>query len=96
MNNLENASGNLKEILIAIADGKEVQFWSDSYREWQTLHNVAFGFAIDEDGMKLEWRIKPDAFGAWWQDFEPTHSQLLSYKEMAKVAWDAAMEHKGE
>ena len=96
MSKLENKSSNLKEILCAIADGKQVQYWYDPDRKWQTLHNVAFGFAIDEDGIKLKWRIKPDAFEEVWECYKRNKRILTDTKSIARYFFNSAMEHKGD
>lgn len=90
MSNLQNASGNLKEILNAIADGKDIQYWSEPDDEWMTIR-VSYSFALDEDGLKLKWRVKPDAFVCWWQSLETRSNDP---KAMALAAWNTAMEHK--
>jgi hypothetical protein len=92
MKKLENASNNLEEILTAVVAGKEVQYWSDPDRKWQTLHNIALSFALDEDGVKLKWRVKPDAFDeAWYDALDSMETKCV--KTVAKHFWTAAIKH---
>ena len=91
MSKLENASGNLKEILCAIAEGKAVQFNMDNY--WSDFvegHTPPYG----ETMLKQEWRIKPDAFEEIYNKFvqERFPAVYEINKDQARHFWDRAME----
>ena len=89
---LENASGNLKEILIAIADGKEVQFKNhkDSWRDYDTE-------LIDNYmclNLNFEWRIKPDAFEDAWEQYLNGRVGSDVGKDIFKAGFYKGIAHK--
>ena len=96
MSKLENASGNLKEVLCAIADGKDVQYWASEYNKWfdLTVTNTEINI-FDTEWLSYKWRIKPDAFEEWWEQ-KGKLSMSENYKVHVHVGWDAAMEHKDD
>ena len=89
MKKLENASSNLKEILCAIVDGKDVQFCM--YDNWRPLE--VFDFIFSEDGLKSRWRIKPDAFEDFYMDCKFNNKIAnKNTNELMRMAWNAAMD----
>ena len=86
MSKLENESGNLKEILCAIVDGKQVQYWSEVDCTWVCLKEPAY--AIQRRALIREWRIKPDAFEEAWEQ----RPAMLEGYHLARHFWDKARE----
>jgi len=92
MNKLENASGNLKEILMAIAEGKAVQFFfSDVWCDFKEGNAAPYVKTM----LKKQWRKKPDTFEDAWRNYLDIKDVMLN-KEVARHFWDAAMEHKDD
>lgn len=98
MNKQENAIGNLKEILCAIADGKEVQYMGAD-KVWRTPKNMADWNPFNK--YNHEWRIKRDDFESFYEDYitaEKLSSKttrelmLISRRELMLSGWNAAME----
>jgi hypothetical protein len=89
---IDNKSGNLKEILMAIADGKAVQFFMDErWNDFLDGHTAPYGKTM----LKKEWRIKPDAFEETWEYCLSWGLASFGGDEaLARYIWDAAMGHK--
>lgn len=93
---MNNASSNLKEVLSWIADGVDVQFFSDKTGNWEILTTKQF--ALSERGLELMWRKKPDAFEDVFNKFVQARFPCVYAinKDDAKHFWNAAMEHKDD
>ena len=97
MSKLENASGNLKEVLCAIADGKDVQYWASEYNKWFDFYVESETNIFDTEWLSYKWRIKPDAFEDFYMDCKFNNKIAnKSTNELMRMAWDAAMEYKNE
>ena len=96
MNKLENASGNLKEILMAIADGKAVEYFMESQCAWWTMKPSNAEFVFTHEAYGYKWRVKPDAFATAWGDFIGEYVTYHGSRHAFKSGWDAAMEHKDD
>ena len=88
---IDNKSGNLKEILMAIADGKAVQIGMNG--AWFNYHSCSDYNPFTRLGW--EWRIKPDAFEETWEYCLSWGLASFGDDEaLARYIWDAAMGHK--
>jgi hypothetical protein len=85
MKKLQNASNNLEEILAAVVAGKEVEFYSERVCGWLKLNNTSF--ALNKEGLCLEWRVKPDDVEIAW-DKETDGCLMGSNATELKLAGD--------
>jgi hypothetical protein len=90
---IDNKSGNLKEILMAIAEGKAVQFFfSDVWCDFKEGNAAPYVKTM----LKKQWRVKPDAFEEAWANINDECRPRPISKGYFKLGWDAAMEHKDD
>lgn len=75
------------DVLIAIAEGKEVEYYCKTFQTWQTP--TSLNPILDDD---LRWRVKPEPEAEWKQKLRQAAregKQILHKGGMSQLMWNA-------